>query len=552
MLQTLKNLGLTAKLLGLAGVVISMMVALSAYAYTTTGSNQESVQWVSHTQNVIGTAEFALGGLVNMETGYRGFLVTGEDEFLEPYDLGIEQYQSALATLVELTSDNPPQVERWQDLQARAADWQAEVTVPGIELRRAVEAGEATTADVIAFETSGLGKQHFDGMRAVFAEAIAIEEELMVEREADLASSSSLLRSSILWGTVITAAAGLGVAIAMARLITQPVHRMLAKLREIFDGEMDLTQRLEVESTDEVGQIAECMNDFVGKLEATVAAIGENSNDLSDRAQKLDSVSISMAGTAEQTSGQANAVSDASGRVAASVASVSAATEQMGASITEISRQATSATAVVADAVRAAGRADDTIARLGSRSEEIGVVINMITSIAEQTNLLALNATIEAARAGDAGKGFAVVANEVKALANQTAEATEEIRARIDATQSDTAEAVESIAEINRITEQISEMVTTIATAVEQQSATTREMSSNVSDAARDSGDITGNISVVSEAAEATNLAANDTRASAQALTGMSGELLELVSQFRFNATRGDEAGERDDEVIPV
>ena len=532
MTRRIKDLSLAAKMISLAAVVLLIPIALGAFAYRTTGRNQESVEWVSHTHEVIRTAENALAGLVNMETGYRGFLVTGEDEFLEPYELGIEQYQSALTHLTEKTADNPPQVDRWNDLLARAEAWQTEVTTPGIALRRDVTAGRATTDDVVAYATSGIGKQHFDGMRAVFAEAIGIEEELMIAREADMASSASFLKSTILWGTILAAVIGVAAAYVIARLTTKPVQRMLTTLRAMFAGNMDLTRRIEVDSRDEIGQIGTCINDFVDELESTVATIGGCSEQLSTRATELDRESQAMANAAVDAATQANDVSNASSRVSTAVENVAAATDQMGMSISEIAEQSNLATQIVTEAVRATDEANETITRLGGRSDEIGSVVDMITTIAEQTNLLALNATIESARAGDAGKGFAVVASEVKALARQTAEATEEIRSRIDATQADTIGAMESIGEINEITGRISEMVTAIASAVEEQRITTRDMSDGVAHAARDAK----TIHVAGDAADATTAAAAGAQESARSVSGMSDRLAELVGQFHFRA----------------
>jgi len=176
------NLKLTAKLMVAFGMVLVFVVLLSTFAYRTTTSNIESGRWVEHTHEVIEMAKEALAGLVDMETGYRGFLVTGNDEFLEPYKNGITHYQTNLRDLQKKTSDNLKQVGRWQNLERRAAAWQAEVTNPGMEIRRKISRGNATTDELIAFESSGLGKTHFDGMRAVFSEAIGEEQGLMKER----------------------------------------------------------------------------------------------------------------------------------------------------------------------------------------------------------------------------------------------------------------------------------------------------------------------------------------------------------------------------------
>ncbi|WP_272917481.1 methyl-accepting chemotaxis protein, partial [Nocardioides flavescens] len=170
---------------------------------------------------------------------------------------------------------------------------------------------------------------------------------------------------------------------------------------------------------------------------------------------------------------------------------------------------------------------------LGTSSQEIGNVVKVITSIAEQTNLLALNATIEAARAGEAGKGFAVVANEVKELAQETAQATKDIAARVEAIQGDTTGAVDAIGEISTIITSINDYQLTIASAVEEQTATTNEMSRNVAEASTSSGEIAANISGVSGAATTTTEALAQTQDTVDELRRTSVELTAAVGAFR-------------------
>ncbi|HYW78895.1 MAG TPA: methyl-accepting chemotaxis protein, partial [Thermoguttaceae bacterium] len=187
------------------------------------------------------------------------------------------------------------------------------------------------------------------------------------------------------------------------------------------------------------------------------------------------------------------------------------------------------------------------IGQLGTAADEIGKVIETIQDIAEQTNLLALNATIEAARAGDAGKGFAVVASEVKELAKQTADATEDIRVRIEGIQSSTGEAVVSIGQISDVIHQVNDVSKTIASAVEEQSITTREIAQNVtqtSDAATSvsagvaqsasaSQEITQNIAGVDQGARQTAQGASKTQNASQELAGLAEQLQTLVGQFK-------------------
>jgi methyl-accepting chemotaxis protein len=186
------------------------------------------------------------------------------------------------------------------------------------------------------------------------------------------------------------------------------------------------------------------------------------------------------------------------------------------------------------------GSANVAMKHLGKSSAEISEVIKVIHSIAQQTKLLALNATIEAARAGAAGKGFAVVANEVKELANETAQATEQISEKIQAIRMGTDEAVAAIGEISGIIAQMHDISTTIASAVEEQTATTKEIARNVAEAAIGESQVTENITSVAQTAKSTSNGAQSTQAAAGVLAGMAAELQKIVAQFKYAAKNGD------------
>jgi methyl-accepting chemotaxis protein len=218
--------------------------------------------------------------------------------------------------------------------------------------------------------------------------------------------------------------------------------------------------------------------------------------------------------------------------VSANVQTVASGAEQMDASIREIAHNANEAAKVAAAAMAAAEATNDTVSKLGVSSQQIGDVVQTITTIAAQTNLLALNATIEAARAGEAGKGFAVVAGEVKELAQETSRATEDIADRVETIQTDTAGAVEAIAQIRDIIAAINDFQLTIASAVEQQTATTNEMSRNVASAASGTGEITSNIGEVAQTAATASGTLGRTEATIGELARLSADLRGQVAAF--------------------
>ncbi len=296
----------------------------------------------------------------------------------------------------------------------------------------------------------------------------------------------------------------------------------------------DLTVDIDIVGDDAIGQMATGLKHFLDNLKETIAKIDDSAQMLSAASEELSAVSNKMGSNANETSSEANHVALSAEEVSSNIQTVAAGAEEMTASIKSVASSADEASKVANEAVAAAEQTNLTVTKLGESSMEIGKVIKVITSIAQQTNLLALNATIEAARAGEAGKGFAVVANEVKELAKQTAQATEEISQKIEAIQSDTTGAVQAISHISDIIGQINEFQGSIATAVEEQSSTTSEIARNVHEAAKGSTEIAENISKVAMAAESTSSGATDTQRATTELAQMASTLQSIVAQFKY------------------
>jgi methyl-accepting chemotaxis protein len=349
------------------------------------------------------------------------------------------------------------------------------------------------------------------------------------EDAATLVSTTTLL---VLACVVLGLAVGLVVGVLTARRLSRNLRRVLEVADALADG--DLTRTTGVTRGDEIGRVATALDRAQVALRATLTGVVESAQTVAHAARRLEGSNGRVAAGSDETSAQAGVVAAAAEQVSRNVQAVAAGAEEMGASIREIAQNANEAAKVAARATEVAAGTNEQVAKLGASSLEIGNVVKVITSIAEQTNLLALNATIEAARAGEAGKGFAVVAGEVKELAQQTAQATEDIAGRVEAIQADTAAAVDAIGEIASIIASINDYQLTIASAVEEQTATTTEMSRGVGEAAAGSGDIAANITGVAQSATATSGELGDMHEAVANLTAVSTDLLDRTSTFRF------------------
>ncbi|MCA9058059.1 MAG: DUF3365 domain-containing protein [Planctomycetaceae bacterium] len=266
-------------------------------------------------------------------------------------------------------------------------------------------------------------------------------------------------------------------------------------------------------------------------LRSVTSRISRSARSISTATRHLSSTSTDLDRGARNTSEEATAMATSATQLTANMQTVAAAIQEMGASVADIADSAAKASSVAGNAVEEADSTNQIIHRLGDSSNRIGDVIKVINSLAEQTNLLALNATIEAARAGEAGKGFAVVANEVKELATQTSNATQDIVRVVESIQEETKTAVHSVERIYSIISEINDAQHSIASAVEQQNATTSEIANSVHGVASASIDMSRRISSVSETSENTASQIKSSREHVEQIDQMALELLNLLGE---------------------
>ncbi|NRA88746.1 MAG: methyl-accepting chemotaxis protein [Rhizobiales bacterium] len=321
----------------------------------------------------------------------------------------------------------------------------------------------------------------------------------------------------------------------MINQIATPLNSLTSSMRRLSDGETDFDIEHK-DRTDEFGDLARTVESFRQSALATLAleadkakansasadrqvyieqlieefrsTISTGLKNVSNNSSNMKETAESLSNIASRTSDQAVLASSASEKASNNVGTVASAAEQLSSSISKISKQVDQTNVIVDKASKTTEITNQQVLSLADKSQKIGDVVSLIQDIAEQTNLLALNATIEAARAGEMGKGFAVVASEVKSLANQTANATEQISNQISDIQASTKDAVSGINEISDIMSEVNKYTNAISASVEEQNNATLEISQNVEDASKGTQEMTVNINSISSSIQETNQSA--------------------------------------------
>lgn len=553
-----KNMKIGRRLLAGFGVVVVMMIGIMAIGYW--GLSQvnekmteyeEAAAMASKAMEVRSTVDgiFFSTALMSVTSDAAGL-----QKLLKDVETSRASYKKIMENLDQTEQDENGK-RLIANIQQKLADAR-DVNNKVIELAQGGKTAEA--AAMAAKDLVG----HADSCAQACVDYVAFVAERQKRCDEAAAATSSRVYKMLISIGVAASALAMVFSVLIGKSVSTPIGHVVRQLDSVAQGDIskNVAQDL-VTRRDEVGALSRAIQTMTENLRKTITELAQTSRTLASSSTELSATATQLASGAEETTNQSATVASAAEELSTNmqnmaasteemsnnVKTVAAAVEEMTASIGEVARNAEQAANVAEQAAQLAATSNQDIGQLGAAADEIGKVIEVIQDIAEQTNLLALNATIEAARAGEAGKGFAVVATEVKELAKQTAEATEDIRKRIEGIQASTGNAVKSIGEISGVITKVNEVSRTIASSVEEQSITTKEIAQNVgqtataaqtvsqgvNQSAAASKEITKNIAGVDQAARQTAQGAAQTQTAGQDLSRLAENLQQLVGQFK-------------------
>ncbi len=518
------NLKVGTRLYGSFGIVIALIAAMLLVSQTNfsrmSGANKMNV----HTYQVLGEIDGLLTALVNIETGERGFALTGKDASLEPLNAGKDEFRKHLDSAKSLTSDNPAQQRRLDQLAELQRQWLDTAITPVIDLRRGTASDHMVP--VVEAEQAGKGKKAMDAMRVLLAD-ISGEEMSLLKQRSDEAAKSESSAALMLWGGgLLTAVFALIVALLITRSITRPLSQAIGVARKVADG--DLSSEIAVSSRDEIGQLQQALRDMNDKLADIVRNVRNGTDTMATASSEIAAGNLDLSSRTEQ---QASSLEE----TASSMEELTSTVRQNAENAGQANQLAISASEVAARGGSVVSEVVETMEQINGSARKIVDIIGVIDGIAFQTNILALNAAVEAARAGEQGRGFAVVATEVRSLAQRSAAAAKEIKSLIG----DSVDKVENgsrlVAEAGSTMDEVVASVRRVTDIMAEITAASHEQSTGIEQ-------VNQAITQMDQVTQQNAALVEEAAAAADSLQEQAAALSEVVSVFRVSGTAGSAA----------
>ena len=540
------NLSISQKLYAGFGVVLLILLLLVLAALRGFDQVSSSVKSNIHSYEVLSQSDALLRSLINVETGMRGYALTGRDSFLEPLEQGEKAFADYYARIKSSTTDNPEQQARLERLKALHDQWLRDDVQGNLDLRRAINAGSQPAEAMAAQISAGRDKAKMDAMRQLTSELRDAEKSLQDARSQAMDDAKASALAILIGGGLLAAVLAMLVAWSLSSNLVGRIRQAVDVAKAIAAGRLDSS--ISATGRDEVSNLLQAFAAMQERLRTMISQIKQGADQLVSASQSISSASLQLSASAQEQSHSASSMADTVEELTVSINHVADNAGDAHALSSESGRQSEEGGSVIQDTLGSMRLIAETvqasatqIGELGQHAEQISSIVSVIKGIAEQTNLLALNAAIEAARAGEQGRGFAVVADEVRLLAQRTANSTQEITEMVGKIQLGTREAVSSMdVGVNQVkngvelAQQAGEAIVNIRTSsgnvvrvVDQISLALREQTAASQDVAR-------NVERIAQMSQQNSQAVEETTETARSLQQLAQNLEQQVSVFRL------------------
>ncbi|GGD51052.1 methyl-accepting chemotaxis protein [Lacimicrobium alkaliphilum] len=533
-------MNLVQKLMAAFGFIVLVMIILTISVSVSLSGMRAATDMTNHTMQVMNDADDIVKHLLSIDSGQRGYVITNNKDFLQPYNEGKAGVEKNLKSLRQLVSESPGQLKRLDEVKAMYEEWLENAIDPAIQLR-AIGLEQASN-----FVARGEGKARMEKLQGVLDEFIATEQGILTQRTEDAADASVTTQVAAILGGILVILVAVGAAWLFSRQLKRRLDMAMQVTTDVADGKLDT--RIDDSGNDEIAELLSAMNHMQTQLRQMMQQIGTASTELNDASQSVSSTAEQLSVSSDEQSNSSDSIAASIQELSESIRHVSENAQEASSIATESGSSAEQSAQIMEKMVAAMKRINDVVrdassqvVELGKQSEQISSIVNVIKSIADQTNLLALNAAIEAARAGEQGRGFSVVADEVRTLAQRTSESTDEIETMVGRIQQGTQgtvqqmeRGVKEVEEGVELADQTGIAIREIRESFDRVLNVVQDISHALSEQNQASDEVAKHVERFSAMTEQNKEATQHTSSTAHQLQTLAGQLGKAVSRFRY------------------